>query len=156
MIALVWNLLLALIWVAMTGRFTPDNFAVGLGLGLLILIFTRRAIGAPDYIRKVAQVLSLALFFVWELILSNLRVAYDVVTPRHHMQPGVIGIPLAARTDLEITVLSILITLTPGTLSLDVSTDRTMLYIHAMYLDDVEAVRHKIKDVLCCAGHAFD
>ena len=92
------------------------------------------------------QVLNLALFFIWELILANLRVAYDVVTPGHHMQPGVIGIPLAARTDLEITVLSSMISLTPGTLSLDVSADRKMLYIHAMYLDDVEAARRKIKD----------
>jgi multicomponent Na+:H+ antiporter subunit E len=146
MIALVWNILLALIWVAMNGQFTPGNFVVGLGLGLLILIFTRRAVGSPNYIRKVGQVLNLALFFVWELILANLRVAYDVVTPGYHMRPGVIGIPLAARTDLEITLLSSMITLTPGTLSLDVSADRKILYIHAMYIDDVEAVRRKIKD----------
>jgi multicomponent Na+:H+ antiporter subunit E len=146
MAALLWNILLALIWIAMSGQFTPGNFVVGLGLGLLILIFTRRAIGSPNYIRKVGQVLNLALFFVWELILSNLRVAYDVVTPRHHMRPGVIGIPLDVRTDLEITVLSSMISLTPGTLSLDVSADRKTLYIHAMYIDDVEAVRRKIKD----------
>jgi multicomponent Na+:H+ antiporter subunit E len=146
MTALFWDILLALLWVAMTGKFTPGNFGVGLGLGLLILIFTRRAIGSPNYIRKVGQVLNLALFFIWELILANLRVAYDVVTPRHHMRPGVIGVPLAAHTDLEITVLSSMISLTPGTLSLDVSADRKTLYIHAMYIDDVEAVRRKIKD----------
>jgi multicomponent Na+:H+ antiporter subunit E len=146
MSALLWNILLALLWVAMNGQFTPANFAVGLGLGLLILLVTRRAIGAPHYIRKVGQVINLALFFIWELMLANLRVAYDVMTPRHHMQPGVIGVPLDARTDLEITVLANLISLTPGTLSLDVSADRTTLYIHAMYLDDVDAVRRKIKD----------
>lgn len=146
MTALLWNILLALIWVAMSGQFTPGNFVVGLGLGLLLLIFTRRAVGSPNYIRKIGQVLNLALFFVWELILANLRVAYDVVTPRHHMRPGVIGVPLAARTDLEITVLSSMISLTPGTLSLDVSADRKILYIHAMYIDDVNAVRRKIKD----------
>lgn len=85
MSALLWNILLALIWVAMNGQFTPGNFAVGLGLGLLILIFTRRAVGSPHYIRKVGQVLNLALFFVWELILANLRVAYDVhdTAPSH-------------------------------------------------------------------------
>jgi multicomponent Na+:H+ antiporter subunit E len=130
----------------MNGQFTPGNFVVGLGLGLLILIFTRRAVGSPHYIRKVGQVLNLALFFVWELILANLRVANDVVTPRHHMQPGVVGVPLTARTDLEITVPSSMISLTPGPLSLDVSVDRKMLYIHAMYIDDAEAVRRKIKD----------
>jgi multicomponent Na+:H+ antiporter subunit E len=132
--------------MAMSGEFTPANFIVGLGLGLLMLIFTRRAIGSPNYIRKVGQVCSLALFFLWELVLANLRVAYDVVTPRHHMQPGVISIPLEAHTDVEITVLANLISLTPGTLSLDVSADRRTLYIHAMYIDAPEAFRRKIKD----------
>ncbi|MGE3539670.1 MAG: Na+/H+ antiporter subunit E [Candidatus Tectimicrobiota bacterium] len=144
--ALLWHILLALLWVAMHGQFTPAHFAVGLGLGLLILSCTRRVVGAPHYLRKVGQILNLGLFFVWELLLANLRVAYDVVTPRHRMRPGVIGIPLAARTDLEITLLSSMISLTPGTLSLDVSADRQTLYIHAMYLEDVEAVRRKIKD----------
>lgn len=144
--ALLWNIVLALIWMAMNAAFAPGDFGVGLGLGFLILLFTRRIIGAPNYIQKVGQVLNLVLFFLWELVLANLRVAHDVVTPRHHMQPGVIGIPLEARTDLEITVLASLITLTPGTLSLDVSADRQTLYIHAMYIDEVEAFRRKIKD----------
>jgi multicomponent Na+:H+ antiporter subunit E len=64
------------------------------------------------------------------------------------MRPGIIAIPLDARTDLEITLLANLITLTPGTLSLDVSADRRVLYIHVMYIDndDIEAVRRNIKD----------
>jgi multicomponent Na+:H+ antiporter subunit E len=64
------------------------------------------------------------------------------------MRPGVVAIPLDVQTDAEITLLANLITLTPGTLSLDVSTDRRVLYIHVMYIDndDVEAVRRKIKE----------
>jgi multicomponent Na+:H+ antiporter subunit E len=64
------------------------------------------------------------------------------------MRPGIIAIPLDARTDLEITLLANLITLTPGTLSLDVSADRRVLYVHVMYIDndDIEAVRRSIKD----------
>jgi multicomponent Na+:H+ antiporter subunit E len=61
------------------------------------------------------------------------------------MRPGVIAIPLDAQTDIEITVLANLISLTPGTLSLDVSADRQTLYIHTMYLDDPEAARRGIK-----------
>ena len=90
--------------------------------------------------------LGLGLFFVWELILANLRVAHDVITPRHYMRPGILAVPLDAQTDLEITMLSNLITLTPGTLSLDISIDRRVLYIHAMYIDDVDEVRQKIKE----------
>jgi multicomponent Na+:H+ antiporter subunit E len=73
-------------------------------------------------------------------------VAFDVVTPRNYMKPGIIGIPLDAETDLEITLLANFITLTPGTLSLDVSTDKKTLYIHAMYVEDKEAFIRSIKD----------
>lgn len=144
--ALLWNLLLALAWVAATGTFTFNNLVVGFVIGFLILFFTRRVVGSPNYFRKVGQVVGLVLFFVWELILANLRVAYDVLTPRHMMRPGVISVPLDAKTDVEITILSNLITLTPGTLSLDVSADRKVLYVHAMYIDDIEQVRRKLKD----------
>lgn len=60
-------------------------------------------------------------YFLWQLLLSNLRVAYDVITPRLYMRPGILAVPLDAEIDLEITLLANLITLTPGTLSLDVS-----------------------------------
>lgn len=144
---LLGNLLLALVWVGMTGEFTPLNFAIGFALGLLILFFARRVVGPPNYLVKTAQVFELAAFLLWELLLANLRVAYDVLTPGYHMRPGVVAIPLDAKSDIEITLLANLITLTPGTLSLDVSSDRRVLYIHVMYVDndDLDEVRRKIK-----------
>ncbi|MFO7623255.1 MAG: Na+/H+ antiporter subunit E [Anaerolineales bacterium] len=146
MSALLWNLLLALAWVAATGVFSFDNLVVGFLMGFLALFISRRVVGSPRYFNKVGQVISLLGFFLWELLLANLRVAHDVLTPRHHMRPGVIAVPLDAETDNEITLLSNLLTLTPGTLSLDVSVDRKVLYVHAMYIDDAEEVRRKIKD----------
>jgi multicomponent Na+:H+ antiporter subunit E len=144
---LLWNILLALVWIGMTADFTPLNFAIGFALGLLILFFARRVVGTPNYLAKTGQVLELLAFLLWELLLANLRVAYDVLTPGYHMRPGVVAIPLDARTDAEITLLANLITLTPGTLSLDVSSDRRVLYIHVMYIDndDLDEVRRKIK-----------
>jgi len=64
------------------------------------------------------------------------------------MHPRVIALPLQARTDFEISALAILISLTPGTLSLDVSADKRVLYIHAMFAEDEEAVRKDIQDNL--------
>ncbi len=89
-----------------------------------------------------------AVLYLWELILANLRVAYDVMTPTRRMRPGVLAIPLDANTDVEITLLANLITLTPGSVSLDVSSDRRFLYLHAMYIDDVEEYRKSVKDTL--------
>lgn len=142
----MWNILLGLTWATMTGRFTPINVTIGFAVSYFILWFTQPVIGRSNYFLKVYQVISLVLFFLWELILANLRVAHDVLTPAHHSKPGVIAIPLDAETDTEITVLANLITLTPGTLSLDVSDDRKVLYIHAMFVEDPEALRQEIKD----------
>lgn len=146
MTPLLANVLLALAWVAVTGRFTPASFAVGFLLGFVALRLADG--GAGHYGRRLRLVLGFAVFYLWELLLANLRVAYDVVTRTHHMRPGILAIPLDARTDAEITLLANLITLTPGTLSLDVSPDRRTLYIHAMYIDDVELFRRRLKEQL--------
>ncbi len=86
------------------------------------------------------------LFFFYELIKANLQVAFDVITPPFYMKPGIIRYPLDAKSDIEITLLANLISLTPGTLSLDVSDDKSALYIHAMYLKDEEEFIHSIKN----------
>lgn len=146
----LWNLLLALVWAVATGLFTVANFTFGFMLGYLILWFVARSWGQPGYFRKAPQVARFALFFLGQLFLSNLRVAYDVVTPAHHMRPGVVAVPLEASTDAEITLLANLITLTPGSVTLDLSEDRRVLYVHLMYIDhdDLEAARRGIKEGL--------
>jgi multicomponent Na+:H+ antiporter subunit E len=145
---LLWNLMLALTWAVATGLFTLANFVVGFLLGFLVLVAGRRVMGPSHYYRKVPQVAAFAAFYLKEMLLANLRVAYDVVTPTHYMRPGVLAIPLDAKSDAEITLLANLLTLTPGSLSVDLTPDRSVLYLHVMYIDedDVEAVRRKVKD----------
>lgn len=142
------NLLLALAWLALTAQFTPVNFAFGFVLSYGLLWLFAHGTAHAKYFRKAKQAVSFTFFFIKELVKSNLRVAYDVVTPTHYMRPGVIAIPLEAKTDLEITLLCNLITLTPGTFSLDVSADRRVLYVHEMYVDDPEKYRREIKEGL--------
>lgn len=141
----LWNILIAIGWAALTGQFTPLNLLLGFLLGYFLLWFASPWLWRSRYYSKVRQAFGFLFYFLWELILANLRVAYDVATPTHHMRPGVVAIPLEADSDAEITVLASCITLTPGTLSLDVSQDRKTLYIHAMYIDDIEEVRRDIK-----------
>jgi multicomponent Na+:H+ antiporter subunit E len=85
-------------------------------------------------------------FYAGELLLANLRVATDVLTPRLRSNPGIIGVRLCALTDRQLFVLSNLVTMTPGTLSMDVSDDRSTLYIHHMFLPDPEAARRQIEE----------
>lgn len=82
--------------------------------------------------------LSLLLLFIRELVMSALKVAWLVVQPKLTIRPAIIAYPLTVTTDLQITLLANMITLTPGTLSVDVSADRKTLYVHAIDMDSNE------------------
>jgi multicomponent Na+:H+ antiporter subunit E len=148
MIALTWNIILAMIWAALWGDFTGVNILLGFIIGYLVLAVALRDM--PDfarYVAKVPKVISFFFYFNRELIKSNLKVAYDVLTRTHYMKPGVIAFPLRAEKDGEIAIVANLISLTPGTLSMDVSSDRSVLYIHVMYLTDEAEVVREIQDL---------
>ncbi len=143
----LFNILLALIWTAVTATFSFGNLLIGLVLGYLVLLVVGPAIDKTGYTRRVWKAFTLTTFFLKELFVSSIRVAIDVMKPRFRMKSGVVDIPLDAKTDLEITVLANMISLTPGTLSLEVSDDRKELFIHAMYIDEgVDQVRASIKN----------
>lgn len=142
------NVLLAVFWTLASGRVTVGTFIVGFVAGFVTIYATRGATGAEAYTRKTRGGVLLLFFFLRELVEANLRLAYDVLTPTHYMRPAIIAIPLDARTDFEITLLANLITLTPGTLSLHVAEDRSVLFIHSVYTDDADALRHSIKNGL--------
>ncbi len=142
-----WHLLLTLSWAAINGAFSPANLVVGFVLSYVLLAVLQRAgLTSASYVYHVPRVLSFIVFFVWELYLANVRVAQEVLRPRLRIKPGVVAVPLTAETDLEITLLSCLITLTPGTLALDVSDDRTTLFVHTLDVGDADAFRRAIKD----------
>lgn len=130
------NILLTLIWVFLTGEYKFNNFLFGFILSFIILRILSGAgdKGAKKYFKIVPRIITFIAFFIWELTKANIQVAYEVITPKFTMEPGIVAFPLDAKTDLEITLLANLITLTPGTLALDVSSDRSVLYVHGMYV----------------------
>jgi multicomponent Na+:H+ antiporter subunit E len=144
---LLLNFLLAIVWAALTGALSPQNFLIGFILGYGIIFLFQPLLGADQYGSRIVYWFGFLLWFVKELFVSSIRVAIDVLTPVHRMNPGVIAVPLDVSTDAEITFLANTISLTPGTLSLDVSQDRKTLYIHAMYIrgGDIEAEKLAIK-----------
>lgn len=142
---LLLNLTLMALWVASTGVFTYANAALGFVVGFLSLRWVRPMLGPTAYFRKLPLAIWVGLLFLWEVLKSNLRVAGEVVTPKRFRHPGIVAVPLDSRTELEISVLANMITLTPGSLYLDLSEDRKTLYVHSMFADDPEQVRRDIK-----------
>lgn len=141
------NILLAFVWAALSATFTLPALVSGfaLGYGALWLAQPLYGEGSPYFVR-VWRIIRLTLFFLWELVVSSVRVAWDIVTPTHHSNPAIVEMPLDVESDIEILLVTTLISLTPGTLSLDVTPDRKTLIVHAMFADDPDALVREMKD----------
>lgn len=142
------NALFALGWAAMIGSFSETTLLSGFVVGFAALYLTRPLYPQTAYFSRLFGVTFFLLYFLKELFVSSIRVAQDVLRPRLKSRPGIVALPLDARTDAEIMLLANIISLTPGTLSLDVSPDRGTLYVHAMFADDPDTVREEIKSGL--------
>jgi multicomponent Na+:H+ antiporter subunit E len=140
------NILLGLLWTAVSGPIDEAQLALGFILGYLVLWTMRPVLGETRYFDKLPQTLSFIGFFLMELALANWRVAIDVLSPRPRRRLGVVAVPLELPSDAAITLLANLITLTPGSISLDVSEDRGTLYVHTMFLDDPDSFRREVKE----------
>jgi multicomponent Na+:H+ antiporter subunit E len=139
------NLVLALLWAMAQGEVTLLSLGSGFLVGMLVLHLIGPVLGDRRYAVRIYRALALGLFFLKELVISSVRVAIDVIRPTFTMRPAIIRVPLDVRSDVQITLLANLVSLTPGTLSVDVSDDKSSLYVHAMYGDDPEAVASGIK-----------
>src|SRR5687768_12227657 len=141
-------MLLALAWAALQGEFSLGSLVTGYVLGYFILLGLVRGhvLATSPYIGRIHRVLGLAAFFLWELVRANFRLAVDVATPSYQMKPGIVAVPLDATRESEILLLAMLINLTPGSVAVDVSPDRKVMYVHVMYIETPEAARAEIKN----------
>lgn len=152
----------ALVWSALKGAFTPLNLVAGVLFGAGVLLFVRPLYADVDYapekatlrntvglFKRLFWTFELLAYFLYELIKSSIEVAHTVIRPNMNLDPGIVSLPLDCTTGLEITTLANLISLTPGTLSLEVSPDQDKLYVHAMFVGTEEAsTRDYIKRTL--------
>lgn len=146
MSTLAANLFLAVAWALFFGAFTWMTVLSGLAVGYAVLWLLQPLTGIRTrYFAQVYFVAKLIVMFFYELIVSSAAVLWDIVTPAHRANPAIIDMPLSAKTDAGILLVTNLISLTPGTLSIDVSEDRTTLRVHAMFADDPEAVCRALK-----------
>jgi multicomponent Na+:H+ antiporter subunit E len=134
--------ILALVWAGISGNFSGLNLLFGGLIGAVAVLMLREAFAGPRASRRIRRVFSLVFLFLYELMASAVRVALVVMRPNlgDAVRPAIVAVPVALKTDAEITLLANMITLTPGTLTIDVSEDRSVLYVHALCMDDREAM----------------
>ncbi|MGE0703006.1 MAG: Na+/H+ antiporter subunit E [Vicinamibacterales bacterium] len=142
---LLGSILLALAWAALQGDLSLANLLVGYVVSYAVLALLARGGVVPSTLAsRTGHALGLAAFFAWELLLANFRVAADVLRG-DRIEPAVVAIPLDVTSDGEILLLSMLINITPGSVTIDLSDDRRTLYVHVMHMKSVEDTRREIK-----------
>ena len=145
-IQIIFNLLIAVLWMFMTESYTFVTFLIGYIIGIALLFLLRRFIPDAFYFKRVLLMIKLILLFLKELIGSTWQIAKLVYKPKLNVEPGIFALPTELRTNWEITLLANLISLTPGTLSVSISDDHTTIYIHAMDMPDIEKEIEGIKE----------
>ncbi|MFZ5815583.1 MAG: Na+/H+ antiporter subunit E [Bacillota bacterium] len=141
-------LMMAVLWMVLQDKYTHDYFVAGLIVGALVFwltpapelrVFRPRYRGFREFLRWLPKAVHLALYFTWELLKSNYAVALMVLNPKLKLTPGILAMKLRIRQPGQIAMVANMITLTPGTISLDVSPDNSILYIHCIDASDEEA-----------------
>ncbi len=140
------NFFLALVWMFMTVSFTPSGFVIGFLVGLGIIIMMRRFFSKRLYVLRIWAVISLFLLFLRELFKSSIQVLSIVISPNMNIKPAIFEMETELNNDWQVTLLSALITLTPGTLVIGISEDQKRLYIHALDFEDIDSAVSSIKN----------
>ncbi len=140
------NLFLAFLWMFLSSNYSLSRFIIGYLLGLLVIVALRKFFKSRLYTDRVWAVIKLAILFIKELILANVSVLVLVLKPKLDLQPAFFKYDTNLTEDWEITLLSSLITLTPGTVVVHVSDDSKSLYIHVIDSNDIDETIDSIKN----------
>lgn len=137
------TILLTAIWCLLTDSFSPLNAILGLSVSLASLAIVREGIGRTSgkpwlLVKRPHRAILAFAIFVRELMKASFEIAIQLALPRRYWKfnPGIIGIALDAKTDLEIALFSNAITMVPGTLTVDISRDKKILFIHVLDASD--------------------
>jgi multicomponent K+:H+ antiporter subunit E len=155
------SLLLLACWLWLNNTLEPGHVLLGAALGVGIPYVTRRFWPEPLVIRHPLRVVEYAAVVLYDIVVANLQVAAIILGPLSRLRPAFVRVPLDLRTDFAVTALASTVTLTPGTVSVEIEVDgdgRRVLVFHALRcLDADEMVRtikqryeRRLKEILEC------
>jgi len=141
----IFALFLALVWCLLQESLQLITFLLGYVLSLFILWLTKGFWHYHIRFKKWPLAIMLGFVFFYEVMVANLQVLRLVFTPRLKLRPVFLELPLELKNDFSITILAFMITLTPGTLSVDVSEDRKYILVHCLNTKEPQKVSDRIK-----------
>lgn len=142
----ILTLVIVLFWLFLVNDLSVGHLLLGAVIGVIIPLQTSPYWPGRPRIRGVLRVGEYALIVLWDVLLSNIQVAYLVLfRAGNSLRSRFVTVPLDLRTPEAITVLACTITMTPGTVSADVSADQRALLVHCLETDDPDTVVAQIK-----------
>ena len=165
---------LTLLWIMLWGDLSWANLLGGVAIAALVVLVARldSASLRPTYFHPHWALVYVAVL-IWQLVLSNLRLAVEILTPSDGTHTAIIAVPIRGGSDAVVNLVANSITLTPGTMTMDVTrhvreeydydgdgivdemTAGAVLYVHCLYGEDVEAVRFQVLKLEELALKAF-
>ncbi len=146
---------LALVWVALWEDASGASILGGVAVAAaLVGLFPPRPGPRTSTLRPLPA-LRFVVYFLRKLTEASAVVGWEVVTPRNRIKEGIVAIPIRGASDALTTVVANAISLTPGTVTLEVDRHPTVLYVHVLHLHDVEAVRRDIQHLEALVIRAF-
>lgn len=140
------TLLLIVVWQMLVNKVTPGNLLLGTILGVLIPLVTAPYWPNTPRLRSIPRIVEYVLIVLWDICVANVQVAMIILFKANaNTRPAWVTIPLELKTPEAITVLAGTITMTPGTVSSDLSADGRSLLVHCLDAPDPAAVRDQIK-----------
>lgn len=141
------NLFIGVLWMFLQDDWSILTFASGYLFGILVLFILRRFLDSKFYLFTMHAVVQLFFLFIYELFASSIMVIREIVKPQIDIKPGIISFATSLESDLEVTLLALLLTLTPGSVVMEISPDKKLFYIHAMDIPELSdaVIRSKEK-----------
>lgn len=139
------SLLLFAVWLLLNNTLAPGHLVLAAFLAIAIPLLTRGMQDPQPKFRKPWVALRYVLMVLGDIVVANFEVAILVLGPAKKLNPAFIAIPLSIEHDLPITLLSSTVSLTPGTVSAEISEDKKWLYVHVLNLTDKDALIALIK-----------
>ena len=129
------SVMLIAVWLLLNG-FSYGQLLLAVILALLIPIITYPYVRGHAPVKKPLAMMTYSLRLLYDIVVANLDVARRVVLPNRYLKPGWLAYPLSMTEPFPVTLLASSVSLTPGTVSVEFSEDRTCLYIHVLDLED--------------------
>lgn len=139
------SLMLFVIWLLMNNSISPGHIVLALFFAISIPLLVNGMRNEQPKIRRPWLALRYVLLVLKDILVANIQVAILVLGPVRKLRPGFVAVPLDVTSDVGITVLASTVSLTPGTVSVEVSENKQWLYVHALHLDNEQALIDDIK-----------